>query len=179
MKWRWPGHTIPYVLQILLLSSIAPRAEPDCTRADAIKSVEALMVCLRPDCSVSDDIKTLEDVQYCLRELGRQPPEKVAVAPEKVIPQPSDTLSLKTGVRHYIQLKSLQSLDEARLYARSSSLQPSVFLAKNGWFAIAVEVAVDADRAKQLAIEWKADRKIPDDSFVTKGGNYVREVCCR
>lgn len=78
----------------------------------------------------------------------------------------------------HIQIRSFRNYADAEAYIRSSSFRIVAHLAVNGWFAITLEETYRERIAAQLTKRLKAERKIPDDAFMTYGNTYVRKVCC-
>jgi hypothetical protein len=63
-------------------------------------------------------------------------------------------------------------------YARSSLIPAAVELATNGWFAVTLADTFQAPVAAQLLKDLKAERRVPDDAYITYGNTYVRKICC-
>ncbi len=76
-----------------------------------------------------------------------------------------------------VVVASEPSLGAAKRYVASNGIDgfARVFESSNGYFAITIGMIPDVGSAKTL-VEFKEARKIPDDSYCSKGGRLVREV---
>jgi hypothetical protein len=80
--------------------------------------------------------------------------------------------------KRYIQIMSYDNYSEAVAAADRTSLDYSVYLAANGWFAVTLEGTFERDTAGRTHRELRLRGDIPQDSIVTFGNTYVRQVCC-
>lgn len=78
----------------------------------------------------------------------------------------------------HIQIKSYEFAEEAEAFARRSPLPLSVYLSTNGWFAVTLEATFDKDEGEQLLSLLKGRKEVPDDSYLSYGNTYARQICC-
>ena len=80
--------------------------------------------------------------------------------------------------QRHIQIKSFSSFDNAESFVRSSSIPVVAHLASNGWFAVTLAGTFEEQVAARELARLKASNEVPNDSFITYGNTYVRNVCC-
>lgn len=89
-----------------------------------------------------------------------------------------DQFDSTAGLQRLIQIKSFPTYNQAASYLNRMTLRTSIYLATNGWYAVTLRESYERQKALNIARGLKAQRKIPDDSFVTLGNTYARKICC-
>ncbi|MDR9808770.1 SH3 domain-containing protein [Rhizobium hidalgonense] len=82
------------------------------------------------------------------------------------------------GDRRYVQVRSFNSLSDARDFVKGAPVPLRVHLAANGWFAVTLRDVYAEQEAKEVSKALKDHGLIAKDSMVTIGNTYVRSVCC-
>ena len=80
--------------------------------------------------------------------------------------------------QRHVQIKSFDNLADAESFVRAAPVPLAAWLASNGWFAITLPQTFDQDVALGVIKELKSKGYIPEDSIMTYGNTYVRQVCC-
>ncbi|MBA5775872.1 hypothetical protein H2509_01890 [Stappia sp. F7233] len=78
----------------------------------------------------------------------------------------------------YIQIKSFDNLADLEAFVRSFPIKLSAYRASNGWYAVTLAGTYDRNSAIEITRRLKAERSIPQDSYVTYGNTYMQRVCC-